>query len=92
MQPEQTFPANRRRAVDSKRMKLTIKRGATIEDLEATPEGVNGQLIDGDLFTTTRPSNAHAAAITELLLALGPFTRDRKLGWVVLFEPEVLYG
>jgi Uma2 family endonuclease len=73
-------------------MKLTVKRDATLEDLETTPAGMNGQLIDGVLYITTRPSNGHALAITALTLELGPFTKDRKLGWVLLFEPQVHFG
>jgi Uma2 family endonuclease len=73
-------------------MELTIKRNATIEDLADVPEGHNGQLIDGVLYITSRPVNMHAVAISELHLELGPFHRDRKKGWVILFEPVLLFG
>jgi Uma2 family endonuclease len=79
-------------AVSSKAMKLTVKHGATLADLESTPAGTNAQLIDGVLYVASRPSNMHAVAITALALELGPFHRDRKTGWVLLFEPEVQFG
>lgn len=84
--------ANGARAVDFEAMKLTIKRGATVADLEALPEGLDGQLIDGDLYVMSRPSMPHALAITHLLVELGPFTRDRKHGWVLAFEPALQLG
>jgi len=89
--PDSATPA-RRRAVHSSRMKLSIKRNATIDDLETTPEGMNGQLIDGTLYMTTRPAIPHAVAITAIIGELRPVIRDRKKGWVILFEPELKLG
>lgn len=80
------------RAVRSKRMDLTIKRDATFEDWEAVPEDLRAQLIDGVLYITSRPNIDHAAAVSYLLGALHPFTRDKAKGWVLLFEPAVKYG
>ena len=73
-------------------MKLTIQHDATEEDLASVPEGHNGQLIDGVLYITSRPGMGHTVAISNLYLELGPFTRDRKRGWVLLFEPAVRFG
>ncbi len=76
----------------SEEMKLTIKHGATIADLEALPEGLNGQLIDGVLYVTSRPGMPHTVAITNLIVELGPFMKDRKRGWVIAFEPALKFG
>jgi Uma2 family endonuclease len=89
---EETRTRTGTRKVQSRSMELKIKRNATIEDLADVPEGHNGQLIDGVLYITTRPANMHALAITELHTELGPFARDRRNGWVVLFEPVLLIG
>lgn len=88
---ETATPAPRRR-VHSRSMELKIKRNATYADLEATPEGINGQLIDGDLYMTTRPSSHHGVAITQLSAELITATRDRKSGWIIQYEAEVKYG
>ena len=78
--------------VHSREMELKIKRNATLADLERTPEGTNGQLIDGVLYITTRPSILHALAMGELLVELAPYRRDRKKGWIILFEQEIKFG
>ncbi|MBA2543467.1 MAG: Uma2 family endonuclease [Deltaproteobacteria bacterium] len=73
-------------------MDLKIKRNASLADLAEVPEGHNGQLIDGVLYITSRPSIHHAIAITYLIGALHPFVRDRAKGWVLLFEPALQFG
>jgi Uma2 family endonuclease len=66
------------------------RRPATLEDLEALPEGTKGELIDGVLYTQARPRPTHRDAIGSLFGDLdGPFRRGRggPGGWRILLEP-----
>src|SRR5580658_6568613 len=72
------------------------KRRATYEDVLALPENVVGEIIDGALYTQSRPASPHAVAASLLGGELtGPFHRGRggPGGWVILDEPELhLHG
>jgi Uma2 family endonuclease len=72
------------------------KRRATYEDIVALPAHVVGEIIDGVLYTQSRPAAAHARASSILGSELtGPFDRGRggPGGWVILDEPELhLHG
>ena len=68
---------------------------ATYADIEATPEGVIAEIIDGELVTQPRPANRHNGAATNLIVTLGPpfqRGRDGPGGWLFLFENEVKFG
>lgn len=68
---------------------------ATYADLEALPEHVVGELIDGELYASPRPASPHAMAAFVLGTELGAaFYRGRggPGGWVLLFEPELHLG
>jgi Uma2 family endonuclease len=57
----------------------------TVEDLEIIPEervGDRHELIDGELFVTPVPVSKHQAISFNLTLALGNFTRRKRLGEV----------
>jgi Uma2 family endonuclease len=65
---------------------------ATRADLDALPEGVVGELIEGVLYTMTRPRARHAAAASVLGGDLnGPYQRGRggPGGWWILDEPGI---
>lgn len=68
---------------------------ATYEDLYTIPEGAIGEIIDGELVVTPRPSPEHAAAASVLGGELvPPYHMGRgggPGGWIVLYEPEVLF-
>lgn len=71
------------------------KRRATYADLEAVPEHLVAEIIDGDLVTHPRPSPRHTLVATELAYELtGPFRRGRggPGGWIFLTEPELHLG
>jgi Uma2 family endonuclease len=73
----------------------TAPRRATLADLEALPENVIGQIIDGELIVQPRPASPHARAASSLNGELaGPFDRGRggPGGWILLFEPELHVG
>ena len=68
------------------------KRPATYADLEALPEHVVGEIIDGELFVSPRPKPRHAVAATRIAADLDPaFGRGRggPGGWWILAEPEL---
>ena len=65
---------------------------ATYEDLLNVPEGRVAEILDGDLYTTPRPSPRHASAGSGLGGQLwGPFQvgRGGPGGWWILDEPEL---
>ncbi|MFP2912151.1 Uma2 family endonuclease [Pyxidicoccus sp. 3LFB2] len=68
------------------------RKPATYADLEALPDTVVGELIDGVLHASPRPAWPHALAASRLGIALGgPFDRGRDGpgGWILLFKPEL---
>ena len=73
-----------------------LRRRATYEDLVKVPEPLVAELVDGELFTSPRPSFRHAAVSSALGMALatlhglpGP---SRPGGWWILDEPELHFG
>lgn len=69
------------------------KKGhATLADLEALPDYVKGEIIDGELYTSPRPHAGHQNAEGGLFAdILGPFQRGRggPGGWLILSEPGI---
>lgn len=68
---------------------------ATYADLEALPENLVGQLIEGVLIAMPRPSIGHATVTSNLGNDLGsPFGRGRggPGGWWFLDAPELHFG
>ncbi len=71
------------------------KRPATYADIEALPEHVVGEILDGELVVSPRPASPHAIAASRLGVELGgPFHRGKggPGGWVILDEPELHFG
>ena len=76
-------------------MAETAKHQATYADIEALPEGVRGEIINGALYTHPRPSPRHSIVATSLSVELGiPFQKGKggPGGWIFLFETEVKFG
>lgn len=68
------------------------KYNATYADIEALPAGVNGELIDGELWVTPRPASPHARASMEagtILNVRFGIGEGGPGGWQLLFEPEL---
>lgn len=62
------------------------------EKLEALPEGLTAEILDGQLYTEPRPAPAHGLAASNLGAELiGPYSRGRggPGGWWIIDEPEV---
>lgn len=71
------------------------RQSAVYEDLLKVPDHLVAEILDGELYTTLRPSPRHADASSGLGGALrGPFDRGRggPGGWRVLDEPELHVG
>lgn len=70
-------------------------RPATYADLEAVPEHLVAEIIDGVLETHPRPHPRHAAAASDLSTLLGPPFRHGRGGpggWIFMVEPELHLG
>lgn len=62
------------------------------EAIEALPEGITGEILDGQLHTQPRPAPRHALAASNLGAELiGPYSRGRggPGGWWIIVEPEL---
>jgi hypothetical protein len=72
---------------------IARKRPVSYQDLLGVPEHLIGEIVDGELRTSPRPSLAHAMAASSLTSELvGPFGFGRgggPGGWVILAEPEL---
>jgi Uma2 family endonuclease len=67
-------------------------RIASYEDILRLPENVVGEIVNGELVVSPRPSPAHARASSSLGMGIGgPFDHGRggPGGWVNLDEPEL---
>ncbi|WP_163994295.1 Uma2 family endonuclease [Pyxidicoccus caerfyrddinensis] len=76
-------------------MSKETKRPATYADLEALPEHMVGQIIDGELIAMPRPAGPHTVAHTVLIGELyTPFQRGSggPGGWWFMTEPELHFG
>lgn len=72
---------------------LPAKRAATYADLLNVPEHLVGEIVDGDLVTSPRPSARHAAAASalgaDIHTAFGRKGGSGPGGWIILIEPEL---
>jgi len=62
------------------------------EQLESLPEGLTGEILNGQLHTQPRPAGPHARTESELAHDLvGSYGRGRggPGGWWILIEPEI---
>src|SRR5688572_26942520 len=74
---------------------VAVKRNATYADLEALPDNVIGQIVDGELYASPRPAMPHAITASTMVMDLGsPFQRGRggPGGWWIVAEPELHFG
>jgi Uma2 family endonuclease len=69
-----------------------VKKRSSYEDLYRIPENMIGEIVDGEIILTPRPSRRHVYAASVLGNEIGPpyhFGRGGPGGWVILVEPEV---
>jgi len=75
-----------------------MRKRASYQDLLDLPEHVVGEIIEGELYTSPRPSSPHAfaaAAMTSDLFGSfsGPPGQSGRIGgWWILAEPELHLG
>ncbi len=71
------------------------KRRAVYEDLFDVPENMIGEIINGELVATPRPSRKHASTASRLGYEIGPpyeFARGGGPGgWIIIYEPEISF-
>jgi Uma2 family endonuclease len=73
-------------------MASPARKPATYEDLLRLPEDRIGEIVDGELYASPRPTAPHSECAFELSLDLGTAFRRGQGGpggWVFLFEPEL---
>jgi Uma2 family endonuclease len=77
-------------------MSEPAKKKAVYEDLYGIPEHLIGEIIDGELVVTPRPSRRHAHAASTLGgEILPPYQLGRSGGpggWIIYDEPELHLG
>jgi Uma2 family endonuclease len=69
-----------------------VRKVPTLADLEALPSNLKGEIIEGVLYTMTRPRGPHQTAILAIGGDLrGPFHRGRggPGGWWIVPEPGI---
>ena len=67
-------------------------RPTLYDQLEGLPEGLTGEILNGQLYTQPRPSGRHGLAESSLIDELvGPFQKGRggPGGWWIIGEPEL---
>jgi len=67
-------------------------RPSLYEQLEALPEGLTGEILNGQLYTQPRPSGPHGYTGSVLGMRLGPpfqFGENGPGGWWIIDEPEL---
>jgi len=70
----------------------TPPQPATYQDILDLPPGVTGQIIDGTLYTQSRPARRHLSSHNGLSAQITPgfhFGRGGPGGWVIYVEPEI---
>jgi Uma2 family endonuclease len=73
-------------------MSAAVKETSLYEQLMNLPENVTGEIINGELYTFTRPAGPHASATSALGMDVGSaYHRGRggPGGWWILDEPEI---
>lgn len=68
---------------------------AIYADLQSLPDTMIGEIINGELIATPRPSRRHADAASSLSGEIVPpykFGRGGPGGWIILVEPEIGLG
>ncbi|MGV8074940.1 MAG: Uma2 family endonuclease [Syntrophobacteraceae bacterium] len=77
-------------------MSEPAKTRATYEDLYTIPENTTGEIIDGELFVTPRPSPRHSKASSVLgSRIIAPYQIGESGGpggWIILFEVEIIFA
>lgn len=72
------------------------RKNATYEDLYSIPDNMTGEIIDGELIVTPRPSRKHTYTASVLNVKIGPSYQFGEGGgpggWIIIVEPEIGLG
>lgn len=74
---------------------MPARRPATYADIVALPENVVGEILNGELVVSPRPTPRHSVASSVLGATLGPpfqFGDNGPGGWWIIDEPELHLG
>jgi len=72
-----------------------VAKKATYEDLCDLPENLVGEILDGELIATPRPSREHGHAASILGVEIIPpyhMGKGGPGGWIFIGEPEIALG
>ena len=72
-------------------MAMKGKKSYTVADIEALPEGVRAELIDGEMFMMASPTLTHQELLVNLTVEISLYIRDRKGDCKVLPAPFGVY-
>jgi len=74
-------------------MSKSANKIPTYQDILALPEGLTGEILDGQLYTSPRPSLIHQHAMSGTLSPLkqkyGGGSGGEKKGWILVTEPQI---
>ena len=77
-------------------MAETPRKKATYHDLFKIPENVTGEIVNGELITTPRPSRRHLHAASVLGTKVAPSYQFGEGGgpggWIIYDEPEIHFS
>ena len=76
-------------------MAKAVTRPATYEDLLKVPDHFVAEIVEGELFTSPRPSGPHSRAISAIDRRIGRQFDDGEEGpggWWIVIEPEMHLG
>lgn len=71
------------------------RKRATYDDLYTIPKNMVGEIIDGDIVASPRPSRKHGYSASIIGNELGPpynMGRGGPGGWIIIGEPEISFG
>lgn len=71
------------------------KKEATYDDLYSISDNMTGEIIDGELIVTPRPSRKHIYTASALEVKIGApyqFGEGGPGGWIILVEPEIRFS
>ena len=72
-------------------MALDDKKIYTTDDIEALPDGVRAELIDGEIFYMASPNITHQSLLRELAITFTLFQRNNQKPCETFFAPFAVY-
>lgn len=76
-------------------MNEPAKKISTYDDLYRLPDNMIGEIIDGEIIASPRPSRRHGYTASTIGDEIGPayrLGRGGPGGWIIIDEPEIAFG